>query len=319
MQVARMLILTVALAAFTAPAPAQESAVKMVVPFPAGATLDVISRLIADRMKTTLGRPVVVENKPGAAGLIAAESVKGAPADGSTLFMATLAIISLNPHTYKALRYDPFVDFTPVAQVAQFQIAFGVAAAVPATTLAEYVALVKKDPKFGFYGTPAAGSLPHFFAIMIGRAAGIELTHVPYKGSAPMFQALAGGEISLGTGTISDLDTLARAGKAKVLAVAGPQRSPQHPEIPTLRESGFDLEGTSWYALYAPARTPQQALDRLSGAAIDAVRSPEISRRLAQMGLEPTGLPAAEMARVARADYERWAPVIRAAGFEHSQ
>lgn len=104
-----------------------------------------------------------------------------------------------------------------------------------------------------------------------------------------------------------------------MLAVAGPQRSPQHPELPTLRESGFDPEGTSWYALYAPAKTPQEALDRLSGAAVEAVRSPEISRRLVQMGLEPTALPAAEMARIARADYDKWGPVIRAAGFEHSQ
>jgi len=253
MRIARMLILMFALAGLAARAQGQESVVRMVVPFPAGATLDVIARLLADRMRITLDRPVVVENKPGAGGLIAAELVKGAPADGGTLFMATLAIISLNPHTYKALRYDPFVDFTPVAQVAQFQIALGVGAAVPAKTLAEYVALVKNEPKFGFYGTPAAGSLPHFFMIMIGRAAGVQLTHVPYKGSAPMWRGLAGGEISLGIGTISDLDALVGAGKAKVLAVTGPQRSAQHPEIPTLRESGFDLAGTSWYALYAPA------------------------------------------------------------------
>lgn len=320
MRIARILFLIAAIIGVAAgPAHAQDSAVRLVVPFPAGATLDIIGRLLAERMKATLGRPVIVENKVGAAGIIAAEYVKGAPADGNTLFLVPLAIISLNPHTFKALRYDPFVDFAPVAHLVDFQIAFGVSASVPAKTMAEYVALVKKDSKFGYFGSAAAGSLPHFFGIMIGRAAGIEMTHVPYKGTAPMVQALAAGEISAGISTLSDVAGVARAGKATVLAVAGPRRSPQYPEVPTLKESGFDIEATSWYGLYTPAKTSPEAIERLSRAAIEAVRAPELAQRLQQMGLEPTGLPAAEMARIARTDYERWGPVIRAAGFSNTQ
>ncbi len=320
MRIARILLLIAASIGVAAgPVQAQDSVLRVVVPFPAGATLDIIGRLLAERMKTTLGRPVIVENKVGAAGIIAAESVKTAAPDGNTLFLTPLAIISLNPHTYKALRYDPFVDFAPVAHVVQFQIAFGVSASVPAKTVAEYVALVRKDPKFGYFGSAATGSLPHFFGIMIARAAGIELTHVPYKGTAPMIQALAAGEISAGISTLSDVGGLAKAGKATVLAVAGPRRSPQYPDVPTLKESGFDIAATSWYGLYAPAKTPPEALERLSQAAIDAARAPEFVQRMQQIGLEPTGLPAAEMARIARADYELWGPVIRAAGFAQSQ
>ncbi len=320
MRIARTLFLVSAIIGVAAgPAHAQDSTLRLVVPFPAGATLDIIGRLLAERMKATLGRPAIVENKVGAAGIIAAEHVKGAPGDGNTLLLAPLAIISLNPHTYKALRYDPFVDFAPVAHLVEFQIAIGASASAPAKTMAEYVALVRRDSKFGFFGSAATGSLPHFFGIMIGRAAGIEMTHVPYKGTAPMIQALAAGEISAGISTLSDVGGLARAGKATVLAVSGPRRSPQYPEVPTLKESGFDIEATSWYAFYAPAKTRPEALERLSRAAIEAVRAPEVAQRLEQMGLEPTGLPPSEMARIARADYERWGPVIRAAGFAQSQ
>ena len=299
------------------PAGAQESAVRIVFGFPAGATGDILSRLVADHMRQALGRTVVVENKPGAGGRVGNEAVKAAPADGSTLLLTPVATIAIYPHSYAgSLRYDPLRDFVPVAHLTSFQTGLGVGSGVPANTLAEYVALVRKDPKFGFYASAGAGSIPHFLGVMLARAAGIELTHVPYKGTAPGMQALAAGEIAALTTVASDIATLVRAGKARLLATAGAKRAAAFPDVPTFRESGFDVEGEGWYALFAPAGTPQAAIDRLSAAAIAAVRDPGIRQKLEFMGLEPTGLGPAELCAIVKADYDKWGPVIRASGFK---
>ena len=316
----RFAALLVALA-LSAPAHAQEKTIKIVLGFPAGATSDLLSRLVAEHMRQTLGQPVIVENKPGAGGQIANESVKGSPADGSTLLMTPVATMSIYPHSYSGqLRYDPFKDFEPVAHLSDFQLSIGVSTKVPANTLAEYVALVKKDPKtYGFYASAAPGSIPHFLGVMFGRAAAIELTHVPYKGTAAVLQALAAGEIVAATTLSADIGTLVKGGKARLLAVAGTKRDPAFPDVPTFRESGYDMVGTGWYGLFAPAGTPAATIDRLSKAAIAAVKDPTISKRMADMGLEPTGHAAAELGRVMKADYEKWGPVIKASGFKPTQ
>jgi tripartite-type tricarboxylate transporter receptor subunit TctC len=307
-------------ALLAAPAQAQDRPLRLLVPMPPGAALDLVARVAADRIRVSTGRVVVTENMGGAAGHIAAELLKKSAPDGNTVMIVPMAMISLHPHTYKTLRYDPFTDFAAVAQVAQGQIVFAVHAAVPAATLADYLALVKKDPNRGNYGSPSAGgSLPHFFVITMAGIAGVEMTHVPYKGSAPMSQALARGEISAGITGLQDLGRLAKAGQVRLLAVAGAKRSLHFPQVPTLRESGFDLDGAGWYGLYAPAKTPTALVERLSKAVIDAVGSKEMAARLQELMLEPTGLGAADMERIARRDYERWGPVVKAAGFAASQ
>jgi tripartite-type tricarboxylate transporter receptor subunit TctC len=229
--------------------------------------------------------------------------------------------MSIYPHSFAGqLRYDPFKDFEPVAHLSDFQLSLGVSMKVPANTLAEYVALVKKDPKaYGFYASAAAGSIPHFLGVMFGRAAGIELTHVPYKGTAGVLQALAGGEIAAATTLSADIGTLVKGGKARLLAVSGAKRDPAFPDVPTFRESGYDMVGTGWYGLFAPAGTPAAAIDRLSKAAIAAVKDPAVSKRMADIGLEPTGHGAAELGRVMKADYDKWGPVIKASGFKPTQ
>jgi len=303
------------------PAAAQDGTIKIVVGYPAGATSDALARVVAEAMSKRLNQTVIVENKAGAGGRIANELVKAAPADGSTLLMTPVATMSIFPHSFPGeLRYDPFKDFAPVAHLSNFQLGLGVGTAVPARTLAEYVAWVKADPgKNGFYGSAAPGSIPHFFGVMFGKAAGITLTHVPYKGTAAAMQALAGNEISALSTVAADIRALVQGGKARLLAVAGEQRSAAFPEVPTFRELGHDLVATPWYALFAPAGTPPAVVDRLAKAAMASVADPAVHQRLVDMGLEPTGYAPDRLGAIMKADYERWGPVIQASGFKPGQ
>jgi tripartite-type tricarboxylate transporter receptor subunit TctC len=312
-----MRALFLALLLFGAHAAAQEGAIRVVLGYPAGATSDILSRLVAEHMRSALGRPVIVENKPGAGGRIGNEVVKAAAPDGTTLLMTPVATMAIFPHSFAgSLRYDPLRDFAPVAHLSDFHLGLGVAANVPARTLAEYVALVKKDPKAGYYASAAPGSLPHFLGVMFARTAGIELVHVPYKGTAPSMQAIAGGEISAISTVTADIGTLVKSGKARLLATSGAQRARAFPDVPTFKESGYDMVAVPWYALFAPAGTPPAAIERLSKAAIAAVRDPVLRDKLEQMGLEPTGRGPSELAAILKADYDKWGPVIRASGFK---
>lgn len=311
-------VLALAAALLAMPALAQDGTIKILVGYPPGATSDTLARIVAEHMAKTLRQPVVVENKVGAGGRIANEQVKAAAPDGTTLLMTPVATMSIFPHSYAGqLRYDPFKDFAPVTHLSNFQVGLGVQASVPAKTLAEYVAWVKADTaKNGFYASAAAGSIPHFFGVMFAREAGITLTHVPYKGTAAAMQALAAGEVSAVSTVVSDIRPLVAAGKARLLAVAGEQRDPGFPDVPTFRQQGFDLVAQPWYGLFAPAGTPPPAIDRLNKAAVAAVQDPAVHKRLVEMGLEPTGQGPAQLAAVMKADFERWGPPIKESGFK---
>jgi len=223
--------------------------------------------------------------------------------------------MAIMPHSHKGLRYDPFADFAPVSHVANFQIAFAVGPAVPSQSLRDYVELVKKDPKAGNYASAAAGSIPHFLGVMFARTAGIELTHVPYKGTAPALTDLVGGQIAAAVMTVPDIAQLQRAGKVRALAVAGAKRSAALPDVPTFKEQGYDLEGSGWYAVFAPAATPKETVDRLSRLVAQATQSPEVRAFIEKGGMEATGTTPAELATTLKADYDRWGPVIKASGF----
>ncbi|HET7297726.1 MAG TPA: tripartite tricarboxylate transporter substrate-binding protein [Burkholderiales bacterium] len=298
------------------PGAAQEGTIRIVLGFPAGASSDLLTRLLADQMRAALGQAVIVENRTGAGGQIANEAVKSAAPDGLTLLMTPVATMSIYPHSYAKLRYDPFNDFEPLAHLANFQLALGVSTKLQAATVADYVSLVKKDPNAGYYASAAAGSIPHFFGVMFARAADITMTHVPYKGTAQVLQALAAGEIAAATTLAADIGALARAGKARILATTGAKRSPAFPDVPTFREAGYDIEGSGWYGLFAPAATPGAIVARLSTAAIDAMRAATLRSRLESLGVEPTGLGPRELAAIMKRDYDRWGPVIKASGFK---
>ncbi len=297
---------------------AQTGVIKIIVGYPPGATSDAMTRVLAEALGKRLNQPVIVENKAGAGGIIGNQTVKAASPDGTTLLMTPVATMSIFPHSYGAqLTYDPFKDFVPVAHLSNFQVGLGIGTHVPAKTLKEYIAWVKADPeKHGFYGSAAAGSLPHFFGVMFAENAGIKLQHVPYRGTAPSMLALAAGEIAALSTVVADIQSLVDGNKARLLAVAGESRSPNFPDVPTFREQGYDLVATPWYGLFAPAGTPPAIVERLSKAVIAVIHEPALHKRLIDMGVEPTGLGPEKLAAIMKQDYERWGPPIRASGFQ---
>jgi len=300
----------------SAPAAAQDKTIKFIVGFPAGAGLDTMTRLVADKMRVTLGQPVVVENRPGASGQIAMSALKAAAPDGLTLVMTPLVTVVTAPHVFAKLPYDAFADFTPVAHTADFLFAFAVSASTPAASLQDYVALVKKDRKYGNYASAGTGSLPHFFSLLFATTAGIDMNHIGYKGSAPAITDLLGGQLGAFMGTVSDVAAQHKAGKLRVLATSGARRARELPEVPTFRELGYAIEGAGWYAAYAPAKTPKETVERLANAIIEAIKSPDVREKLEALGMEPTGLGPSQLADIHKADYNKWGPVIKASGFK---
>jgi tripartite-type tricarboxylate transporter receptor subunit TctC len=296
-----------------------EQPVRIVFPFAAGGGGDALARLLAEHMRTGLNRPVIVENKTGAAGRIGVQAVKNAPPDGHTILLTPIAPVAIYQHVYDPLGYDPFADLEPLSQVATFEFALAVGPQVPVQRLRELVAWLSANPGAANYGTPAAGTLPHFFAVSFGRASGLDLRHVGYRGSANALSDLVAGQISMVVTTTSDLLEMHKAGRIQILATSDAQRSPLLPEIPTFKEEGYAIQGTSWYAMYAPARTPSEVVTRLNKVIVDTLRRPEVRERLLTLGLYATGTSPQELAKVQRADSELWAPAIKASGFTAKQ
>jgi len=316
------LIAVLALAGLvSSPAAAQlgEQPVRIIFPFAGGGSGDALARLLAEHLRMALNQPVIVENRAGAQGRLGVQAVKTAAADGKTLLLTPVAPMSIYSHVYKSLAYDPVADFEPVAQVATFDFALAVGPQVPAKTLKELVDWVKANPTQGSYGTPAAGSLPHFFAVSFARTAGLDLRHVGYRGSAAALTDLVAGQIPIVVTTTSDLLEMHKAGRVRVLATSDKQRSPFLPELPTFKEAGYAIEGSGWYGVYVPAKTPPAAIEPLTKALAAAVRKPEVKERLLAFGLQPTGTSAAELARIQKADSDLWAPAVKASGFTPEQ
>ena len=311
----RTLACAIAAALVSGSALAQQGTLKFLVGFPAGASLDAMTRMVAEKMQASLGQSVIVENRTGAAGQIAMGALKASPADGSVLVMTPLVTVVTAPHIQQ-LPYDPFKDFAPVAHAANFLFAFAMGPATPARDLKGYIGLVKQDPKYANYASAATGSLPHFFSLLFAEKAGLKLNHIGYRGTAAAMTDLLGGQIAAFMGTVSDVAPQHKAGKVVAVATSGATRSRHLPDIPTFRELGYDIEGGGWYAAYAPAGTPATVIDRLSKAIIAALNEPDVRQRLDNYGMEPTGLPPAELARIHRRDYEQWGPVIKASGFK---
>ena len=292
---------------------------RIIFPFAAGGSGDALARLIAEHLRVALDRPVIVENRAGAQGRIGVQAVKAAAPDGKTLLLTPVAPMSVYQHVYKSLAYDPIGDFEPVAQVATFDFALAVGPQVPAKTLKELVDWVKANPTQGSYGTPAAGTLPHFFAVTFARAAGLDLRHVGYRGSAAALTDLVGGQIPIVVTTTSDLLEQHKAARIRVLATSDRQRSPFLPDMPTFKEAGYDIQGTGWYGIFLPAKTPHDIVERLNKAVVAAMQTPAVKERLLAFGLQPTGTTAAELARIQKADSELWAPAVKASGFTPEQ
>ncbi len=306
-------------AAFPPDAHAQQAfarPVRILVPVAAGGTSDIAARLIADGIKDAIGQPVIVENRPGATGRIAAEALKSAAPDGATLMLAPIAVTVLAPLVLEPLGYDPVKDFAPVAQVGRYEFALAVRPDHPARTVPELIAWARANPAQATFGTAGAGSVPHLLGVMLSRATGTELVHVPYRGLAQVEGELMGGQIAAAISALSDLSELHRNGRIRIIATSGAKRSSLLPSVPTFGEQGFAaIEAVGWNAVYAPAQTPKPAIDRLSAAIAKSLRGAAAREKLISLGIEPTGTTPEELAAIMTSDTARWAPVLKAAGF----
>ena len=286
--------------------------------FAPGGTTDVAARRIAERLRPGYAASTAVENRTGAGGQIALSALKQAPADGSTIALTPMSMLGIYPHTYKKLPYDSVADFQPVSQAVRFDFAFGVGSLVPATvrTLPEFVAWCKANPSMANFGSPAAGSVPHFVGELFGRAAGLDLKHVPYRGSQPAIVDVMGGQVAAASAPLGEFLQHLPTGRVRLIASSGPTRSRFAPTVPTFAEQGFrDIVFDEWYALYLPARTPAATVERLSQAIRAILAMPEVVEGLAQMGLESKGSTPAELAALLKRDTERWAPLVKTIGF----
>jgi len=299
------------------PASAQlvEQPVRIIYPFAAGGSGDALARMIADRMHVTLGRSVVVENRTGGAGGIGVTAVRKAAPDGSTLLVTPIAPMAVLQHVYKSLGYDPINDFAAVSQLATYDFALAVPPQTHAVSLKELVAWVKADAARAVFGSPSTGDLTHLLGVLFARAAGLDLRHTGYRGSASALPDLLAGHIPMMFTTISDLVEMHKAKRVRILASSGKERSLFTPEIPTFREEGYDVEGAGWYGAFAPARTPAEMIERYSAIMAAAVRAPDLAERLRAFGLAPTGTSAGELAAIQKADSERWAAGVKLSGF----
>ena len=314
---ARGLVAGLLAAAAMLPVAAQEAApARIIVGFPAGGSFDALARILADKLRAELNRPVLVENKTGAGGRIAVEALKASPADGSVVMLGPDALTSLYPFTLKKLSYDPKRDLVPVGTVTEFAFAFATGIEPKVNTWAEYVAWAKKNPQKANYGIPALGAPHHFFGLMIGDTIGVPMQNVPFQGSAPIALALIGGQISSTIDVASSLVENHRAGKIRMLAVSSEQRIPQSPEVPTFAELGLPgISGMGFNALYAPAGTPAEAVAHWNRALGKVLALPDVKDKLLAMGYFPVGKSAQELIDRQNASAKRWEPVIKASGF----
>lgn len=313
----RHALLALALAANAFGASAQiDKPVRLLVGFAPGGSADIAARLLAERMGGDLKQSVIVENRPGAGGRIVAEAIKNAAPDGSQIMLTPIVVTVLAPMVFSKLPYDPVADFAPVAHVANFQFALSVNAQHPAKSMNELVAWYRANPAKANFGSPAPGSLPHFFGVMLAAKSGVPLVHVPYNGGGPLMNALMGEQVSAAMDTMVDQIELARSGRVRLLASSGASRSPLSPDVPTFVEAGLaGVEGTSWFAIYAPAKTPEATVRQLNAAINRALASPELRERYAKLGLEATGGTPADLTARMTQDTARWSPVVKASGF----
>jgi len=292
--------------------------IKVLIGVPAGGTQDVLTRAIADAVRGSLG-PLIIDNRSGAAGRLAADAVKGAEPDGHTLLLGTAGMMTMFPNAYKKLSYDPMKDFVPIVNAASFELAMVVHSAVPATNLKEFVAWAKtqgpngEKVSFASYG---AGTPSHFLGEMLNRAAGLQMVHVPYRGSTPARQDVMGGTVPLYFDTVGGALTMLPTGRVKVLATSGAKRSPPMPSVPTFVELGYkDVIASAWFSYYAPAKTPAAVVEKLRSEFLKAVNSREVRQQLIVAGMYPVGDGPDVLVKTMRDDTERWGRIMRATNF----
>ena len=314
----RTLVATAALCAAGLASAQSGKTIKLLVGFPAGGGTDAIARLLAEHLKDELGAPVIVENKAGAGGQLAAQALKTAPADGTTLFLSHDHTISIIPQTMKTPGFDPAKDFVPVAGFATFVNGLAVSGGTPAKTYGEYLAWLRgPQAGKGVVGVPAPGSVPEFLVKVLGERNKLDLVAAPYRGSAPMMQDMLGNQIAAGVGSVPDFIENHKAGKIRMVAVIGDKRQAVLPEVPTFKELGVaGFEDLPYYGLWAPHGTPKAALDQVSAALAKVVAKPAVHERLTAMGLSVGHMSGEQLGKTEAAYTATWSRIIKASGFQ---
>lgn len=297
---------------------AQSGPIKLMVGFPPGGGTDAIARILADKLKDQLGVPVLVDNKAGAGGQLAAQALKAAPADGNTLFLSHDHTITILPLVVKNPGYDSARDFVPVAGFATFANGLAISGGTPAKSMAEYVAWVQKQGAGkDTVGVPAPASVPEFLVKVIGQKYQLDLQAAPYRGSAPMMADMLGNQIHAGVGSVPDFIENQKAGKIRMVAVLGGKRQAALPDVPTFAELGLaGFEDLPYYGIFAPKGTPQAAIDKLGSAVAKVVALPEVRERLTNMGLTVGYMTSAQLASREQAYAKTWARIIQDSGFK---
>jgi tripartite-type tricarboxylate transporter receptor subunit TctC len=304
-------------AALAAPAVlAQDRTLKIMVGFPPGGSADVIARLLAQKMAVSLNQTVIVDNKPGAAGRLVLGELKRMAPDGQTLVLSPSGAMVIAPHLYSNIGYDPVKDFTPVSRIVTFDFAVTVGPGAPQGDLKSVLAWMKANPNKASYGTSGAGTVPHFAGLLLSQAAGVPLTHVAYRGGAPAAQDLIGGQIPLMVDTASETIEHHKAGKVRILAVTGEQRSRALPDVPTLKEQGINMAADAFFGLYGPPGMPTDVVNRLDRAVAEALKAPDVQEKIYNFGLVPNHAPAADLAATQVSHLKRWETPIKASGFK---
>jgi len=289
--------------------------VRFVVPFPPGGNTDILARTLANALTDMWKQQLVIDNRGGAAGGIGTDLVAKSPPDGYTILLGTIGSISINPSIYKNLPYDPLRDLAPVTLMSSNPLVMMVHPSVPAKSVKELIALAKARPQALTYGSGGSGTSTHLAVELFKHMAGIQATHVPYRGAALASPALLGGEVSMLFDNLAPALPHIRSGRVRALAVTSAQRSSVLPEMPTVQESGLPgYEVTGWYGVLAPAGTPPAILSKLHADVVSALKLPEVVTRLRNDGAEPVGSTPAEFVQFIRAETKKWAEVVKISG-----
>jgi tripartite-type tricarboxylate transporter receptor subunit TctC len=289
--------------------------IRIIVGYGPGNSGDIIARLLAERMSASLGVPVYVENKVGAGSRIAAEMLKHSLPDGRTMMVSTFSVMGIFPMIFTRTTYQ-LSDFEPVAHIANSNVVIAAPIDAPYQTLAGYADWLKNNPSRAQFGNEAAGSPAHLLGLEFGRVIGVNNILVPYTSTTQMISDLIGNQVPAATLALPSVYALHQAGRVRILAIASEQRSPSAPDLPTLKESGYDLSVNSMYGAWMPLNTPKLVVERLSKSIVDAIARPDVQHKVRLMGLEPTGKDRAEFVRLSDRSQKDWAKILKDTGFK---
>nr|WP_256219185.1 Bug family tripartite tricarboxylate transporter substrate binding protein [Variovorax sp. 770b2] len=307
---------SIAAAPTAASAQTLDSPLHIVVGYAPGGATDRVARIVGEKLGAKLGVPVIVDNKPGAGGRLAAQQVKLTPANQNVLMLANPAVMVVAPLVFKDNNYDAERDFVPVSHVNAYDFALAVSPTLPVRELPHLLAWMRANPQQANVGVPATGSLPHFFGLMVGEKAKVQTQVIGYRGSAPLLNDLIGGQVPIAVDTEDVVLPQHNAGKLRILALSGDKRSPFAPNIPTFKEAGLDLSATGWNTFFAPATMPKDKIERLAATIREVMQDPDTQRKFKDSGMTPVVSTQAQTIAMLKAYKTQWAPVVQKSGYQ---